>query len=237
IGVVHEYAAQFEPAEQAYRQSLAIKVRENDLAGQASSLGQLGNLYGGMGRIEEAATFYRQAAEAFVRLADLANEGRARNNLAKTLIKLRRYDEARSELQRSIECRKPYGHAATPWNAWSILENLERATGHAEAAQAARQQAIETYLAYRRAGGVSQSPIAHLYALVAQAIRDNTEAEARQGLDQIEAKQDTPPYLKAVIPQLKAVLRGNHNPTLIADPELDYDDAAELLLLFESLSP
>ena len=37
IGMVHQEAGQFEPAEQAYRQSLAIKVRENDLAGQAAS--------------------------------------------------------------------------------------------------------------------------------------------------------------------------------------------------------
>ena len=33
-----------EPAEEAYNQSLAIKVRIGNLAGQASTLGQLGNL-------------------------------------------------------------------------------------------------------------------------------------------------------------------------------------------------
>ena len=92
-----------------------------------------------------------------MRLKDLANEGKVTKQPGHTLIKLRRYDEARQELQRAIECKKPYGHAAEPWKTWSILEDLERATGHTEAAQAARQQAIETYLAYRRAGGVSQS--------------------------------------------------------------------------------
>lgn len=73
IGMAHEKASQFEPAEQAYRQSLAIKVRENNLLGQASSLGQLGNLYDGLGRFEEAATFYRQAAEVYVRIENLAS--------------------------------------------------------------------------------------------------------------------------------------------------------------------
>jgi tetratricopeptide (TPR) repeat protein len=235
IGMVHQEAGQFEPAEQAYRQSLAISVRESDLSGQAASLTQLGNLYDRMGRLEEAATFYRQAAEVSVRLEDLANEGRARNNLADTLIKLRRYDEARQELQRAIECKKPYGHAATLWNAWSLLEKLERATGHVEAAQAARQQAIETYLAYRRAGGVSQSPVAELYMLVAQAIRGNTAGEARQGLDQLAAQAGTPPFLKIVIPRLQSILAGDGNPALVDDPELDYDDAAELRLLLEGL--
>lgn len=170
IGWTHQDAGQYERAEQAYRQSLAISVRENNLSGQASTLNQLGNLYDTIGRLEEAVTFYRQAAEAYVRLQGLANEGRARNNLADTLIQLRRYDEARQELQRAIECKEPYGHAAAIWRTWSILENLERATGQAKAAQVARQRAIEAYMSYRRAGGVSQSNQAGYFVLVAQAI-------------------------------------------------------------------
>ena len=237
IGAVHQRANQFEPAEQAYRQALASSVRENDLAGQASTLNQLGSLYNRVGRLEEAATFHRQSAEVSVRLRDFAGEGKRRSNLAGALIKLRRYDEARQELQRAIECKRPYGHAAELWQTWSILENLERATGHAEAAQAARQQAIETYLAYRRAGGVSQSSIAQLYSLVAQAIQENAEDEARQRLDQLGASPDTPPYFKAVIPQLQGILAGDHNPALFADPELSFVAAAELQLLLESLSP
>src|SRR4029079_9164429 len=110
------------------------------------------------------------AARIHVRLKDSANEGRDHNNLAMTLIELYRYDEARQELQRAIECIRPYGHAIELWKTLSILEDLERATGHAEAAQAARRQASEIYLAYRRAGGVSQSLAAELFPLVIQAI-------------------------------------------------------------------
>jgi tetratricopeptide (TPR) repeat protein len=236
IGRVHEEAGQFEPAEEAYRQSLAINVRENNLAGQACSLGQLGNLYDTMGRLEEAVTFYRQAAEVHVRLKDLANEGRTRSNLADTLIKLGRYDEARQELQRAIECKKPYGHAVEPWKTWSLLEDLERATGHAEAARAARQQALQAYLAYRRAGGVSQSPVAQLFELVAQAIQQNGTREATQFLDQLAAHPDAPADVKALVAKLQCVLAGDRNPVLAADPELYYRDAAELELLLEQLS-
>jgi tetratricopeptide (TPR) repeat protein len=234
IGMVHEDAGQFEPAEQAYRQSLAFKVRENDLAGQAASLNQMGNLYDRLGRLEEAVTFYRQAAEVHVHLKNLANEGRTRNNLADTLIKLRRYDEARQELQRAIECKKPLGHSAELWKTWAILENLERATGHAEAVQAARRQAIEAYLAYRRAGGVSQSNQSQLVVLVAQVIQQNTEAEAAQQLNQL-LEPDDPPTFTALIRQLQAVLAGARDPALADDPELYYRDAAELQLLLEGL--
>jgi len=170
-----------------------------------------------------------------VRLQDLANEGRARNNLADTLIKLRRYDGARQELQRTIECDKPFGRAAEPWKTWGNLEDLERATGHAEAAQAARQQARQTYLSYRRAGGVSQSGRAQLFDLVAQAIEQNAPAEARQLLSQLASDPERPPLLKALVSKLQSILAGDRDPALAADPELDYQDASELQLLLERL--
>jgi len=234
IGRVHQEAGRYELAEQAYRQSLAIRVRENDLGGMALSLGQLGNLSGNMGRLEEAVTFYRQAAEVHVRLQDLANEGKDRSNLAGSLIRLRRYDEARQELRRAIECKEPYGNAAEIWKTWSILENLERATGKAEAAQAARQRANEAYLAYRRAGGVSQSPLAQLFALVSHAIQEKAEERAAQQLNGMLAPGATP-QLVVLIRQLQRILGGARDPALAEEPELHYGNAAELLLLLEAI--
>jgi tetratricopeptide (TPR) repeat protein len=210
-------------------------VRANDLSGQAASLNQLGELYGAMDRQEEAVTSLRQAAEAYAGLKDLANEGKARNNLADWLIKLRFYDEARKEVQRALECKKSYGHASMPWTTWAILENLELTTGYAEAAQAARQQAIKTYLAYRRAGGVSQNNLIRLFELVSQAIQQHAETKAREGLDQLAAKSNVPISLKDLIGRLQSVLAGDRNPALATDPELNYGNAAELQLLLESL--
>jgi len=118
-------AGQYEQAERAYRQSLAIWVQQGNRAGEADSLNELGNLYNAMGRLEEAVTFYRQAVDIYVRLQNLIGEGRARNNLANTLIKLRRYDEARRELQRAIECgslmatRLSPGRRGAPSTTWS----------------------------------------------------------------------------------------------------------------------
>jgi tetratricopeptide (TPR) repeat protein len=236
IGWVHQDAGRPEAAEQAYRQSLAISVRENDLAGQADTLNQLGNVFDSIGHLEEAATFYRQAADIAVRLKDHAKEGMRRSNLADTLIKLRRYDEVRQEILRAIECRRPLGHAAELWKPLSILEDLERATGHAEAAQAAWQQSIEAYLAYLRARGYSQSNQAQLFALVAQAIQENNQAEARQVLDQLADRPDAPLQFKTLIARLQAVLDGDRNLELAGNPELDYMNAAELQFLLESLS-
>jgi len=233
-GRAYQGAGQFESSEHAYLQALAIKVRENDLPGQAGTLGQLGNLYYDRRRMEDAATFFRQAADIDVRSGNMVGEGRKRYNLAHTLLMLRRYDEARQELQRAIECEKPYGHAAEPWKAWTILEDLERATGNADEAQAARNRAIETYLAYRRAGGHSQSNQIQLFSLIAQATHQNTQNQVARQLNNL-LEPDAPPWFTALVQQLQSILAGDHDPTHAADTRLDYMDAAELLLLLETL--
>ena len=234
IGMAHREAGQYEEAEMACRQSLAIKVQQQDAAGEAASLGELGNLYGSMGRSEEAVRCYRQAADIYVRLQDQRKEGTARSNLANTLLKLGRHDEARAELSRAIACKEPYGHVAEPWRSWENLRRLELATGDAEAAARARQHAFESYLSYRREGGYGTTPSARLCAAAAGAIAAGDTSELEQFLSQPQG-EDTQPWARAVFPKVLAVLRGERDPALAADPALDYDDAAELLLLLESL--
>ena len=234
IGIVHRKAGQYEQAEQAYRRALAIRVQTKDRSHEASDLGELGSLYDDMGRLEEAVTFRRQAADVYTELGNLAKEGIHRSNMADTLIKLGRYDEARRELHRAIECKKPYGHAAEPWKTWAILHDLEQAAGDTRAAIQAREKAIQSYLAYRRAGGVSQSNRIQLCALVAQAIQQKDITQAEQYLAQIMG-QVTNPQPKTMIAKLQAILNGDRNPALAEDPDLEYRDATELQLLLEEL--
>jgi tetratricopeptide (TPR) repeat protein len=235
IGIAHRQAEQFEQAERAYRQSLAIKVRQKDLRGEGSSLAELGNLYDEMGRLEEAVKCHRQAADLYVKLQAQMYEGDVRNNLAVTFIKLQRYNEARRELHRAIQCGEPYGHAARRWTTWNNLHHLERVSGNVQAAIEARQQAIESYLAYRRAGGQSRNPGAQLGTMTAQAIAQGDTTEIDQVLTQISG-ENVPLWAKAMVPKLQAIVRGERDPKLADDPNLEYDDAAELLLLLEILN-
>jgi tetratricopeptide (TPR) repeat protein len=235
IGIVHTNAGQFEQAERAYRQSLTIRVQQKDRAGEADSLNELGLLYARMGRLEEAVIFYRQAADIDVTLHNLIGEGKIRGNLAHTLIKLQCYEEARKELHRTIECLNSFGHAAELWKAWAILHDLEQATGNSRAAADAWQHAVQSYLAYRRDGGESQEPSAQLCSLIAHAIQQGETTEAEQFLAQAVVAADTPSWLKTLLPKLQVILNGDRDPALAADPSLDYDDAAELLLLLETL--
>jgi len=154
--VLHQEAGQPNAAERAYQESLKISVQTSDARGEAQTLNQLGNLYSRLGRREDAVRCYRQAADVHVRLRDLRGEGLIRSNLAIALIELNRYDEARAELLRAIECEKPFGHVAQPWRTFDILSDLERAVGNEPAAEVALAQAINAYRAYRRDGGAPQ---------------------------------------------------------------------------------
>ncbi len=235
IGIVHSEAGQFDQAERAYRQSLAILVQHKLRSNEAASLLVLGNLYVFMGRLEEAVAFHRQAADIYVELQNRIREGVARSNLAVDLIELGRYDDARRELRRAIECKQPYGHAAEPWTTWDILHDLEQATGHPKAAAQSRQQAIQCFLAYRRDGGENHYTGAQLCTMVAQAIGQGETAQAAAVLAQYANDEDTPEFGKVLIPKLQAILNGDRNPALADDSALSFDHAVELQLLLERL--
>lgn len=236
IGMVHRFAEHYDEAEAAYRQSLEIKTQTNNRSGQGLSLIELGNLYDDyLNRPEEAVTFYRQAADIFVELGDLRQEGAARSGIALALIELKRHDEARSEINRSIDCRNQLGYATEPWKSFSILYDIEVATGNQEAARTAWQQARDVYLAYRQQGGYAQyyggELMDHLLGLIAQQQDD----EIQPLLDQLANDQATPDSIKQLIQAMVTILNGSRDSALADDPSLKYDDAAEILFLIERL--
>ena len=235
-GMVYEEEGQPQAAEDAYRQSLAIKVRLGDVAGQASTLNQLGNLYSNvLDRPEVAAGFYLQAAVKFGESRDVAREGLARNNLADTLRKLRRLDEARQEILRAIDCKAQFGHASEPWMSWAILADIETDSGNVAAAAKAKGKAIACYLAYRRDGGENHNPAGRISLAITQALRSDYPAQAANLLQQLAADPEAAELLP-FIGALQAVVAGSRDPALADQPELDYTMAAEILLLIESLA-
>ena len=94
----------------------------------------------------------------------------------------------------------PFGHAAEPWKTWALLHDLEQATGNAPAAADAWQQAVQCYLAYRRAGGESQEPGAQLCAQIAHAIRQGDTTEVTQFLAQAERQPTRQPGSRPCCP-------------------------------------
>ena len=236
IGMVHEDAGEHNAAEKAYQQSLQIKAQTGDRSGEASTTDQLGLLYQNMGRLKESVRFHRQAAAIRAKLKDRAAEGTSRNNGAIALVALHRYDEARNEIERAIECKRGLGHAVTPWTTFAILGKLETAVGNGRAAAEARQKAIDAYLAYRRDGGQNLFGGGRIFEMVRDAVAQGQIQAASQALDQLSADPDIPEYMKALIRALQAILADSRDAALAADPKLNYQDADELRLLLEELA-
>lgn len=236
IGMVYEEAGQPEAAEDAYRKSLAIEVRIGNVAGQASTLGQLGNLYGSaLNRGEEAAAFYRQAADKYVEMRDAAGEGRARNNLADTLRKLGRLAEARQEILRAVECNKQFGHSAQPWSTWKILADIEAAAGNATAAKEAKSNAAACYLAYRRDGGENHNWPGRLCLEVTRQLLAGESAAPASLLQKFGARPDIDGPARVFLQALQAIVAGSRDRSLADAPELHPTMAAEILFLIETL--
>ena len=234
-GMVYEWSDQQEAAEDAYRKALAINVRLGNIAGQANTLCQLGNLYADvLDRPEEAVAFYRQAADKYVEIDNRAMESTARHNLANTLRRLRRLDEARHEIRRSIECNAQYGHACEPWKTWNSLANIETDSGNLAGAEVARAKAIASYLAYRRDGGENHDVSGRLTVDVVEVLRAEGPATTLSFLQHL----DVPPELTLLVPFIRAletVIAGSRDRAVADDPNLVYDMAAELLFLIETL--
>jgi tetratricopeptide (TPR) repeat protein len=234
IGRVYSKQQNLAAAERAYRKALKINSQLGNQAGVALSLGELGNLYRQFGRLEQAVVFYRQALAIYVQLGDQRYEGVLHSNLSLSLMELKRYDEARDELLRAAECKKYFGHTVEPWTTWEILNRLEQACNNPDAAQGYKQNAIASYLAFRRDGGenTSGSAVPSLCEQVLQAITSNQTDVLFKQLSTID---ELPDYLKPVIAKLLSILHGERNPALADDSALNYNDAAELLLLLERL--
>jgi hypothetical protein len=84
------------------------------------------------------------------------------------------------------------------------------------------------------AGGESQSNQSRFFALVFQAFQQGETADAEQALAEF-SNGNFPACLQTLLAKLQAILRGDRNPALAADPSLDYCNAVELQLLLEAL--
>jgi len=235
-GRVYQRAEQPEAAEDAYKRSLAIAIRLNDVVGKAATLSALGNLYDDeLDRPEEAVVFQQQAADSYVELRDAASEGLTRNNLADTLCNLRRLDEARQEITRAIECDAQVGHAAEPWKTWNVLAKIETNAGNpAEAAEATRK-AVAAYYAYRRDGGENHDVDGRLCLAVSKVLGSGDAAAAMAQLQQLSADARLPNALHPLVDALRAIVAGSRDRSLADAPNLHYRMAAEVLLLIETL--
>ena len=127
--------------------------------------------------------------------------------------------------------RQPFGHAAQPWRTFHILNKLERALGNAAEAHRAHDLARDHTSPTGAMAAKARTRAGEFYDLMAT----NPEA-AKPQLVELSQSPDLPTYLQALLSALQAVAAGSRDPALADEPSLDFDDAAELLLLIEKLT-
>lgn len=236
IALSHKLRADMKPALHACQQALYLYEQQRDRNGITETLGELGHLHQVSNQLEEAALAYRRLSELCAQLGDSLGEEASRNKLANVLIQLHRHDEARQELYRASECNLPDSYTARNWAIRRGLHDLGQTAQNQDVADRARRQAMQKYLAYRRAGGENDNPGARLCAQVHQAIRTGETSSLAAKLEQIAASPNVPAGGKLLIDKLKTILMGSYEPTLATDPNLHYQYAVELQLLLEALA-
>ncbi|MGM0575210.1 MAG: CHAT domain-containing protein [Myxococcota bacterium] len=232
-GMAWQKAGQHPEAERCYLESLALESQLGDRVGEASTLVQLGHLYDAQGRLEGAVAHFARAAGAFRELQVELGEAVALGNRGDTLRRLGRLDEARADLRRAMELKRAYELNAEPWREWWTATRLEQAAGDAEAAEAARREAVRLYAQYRRAGGAPQQSTGCFVESVRQRIAEG--AEPGRLADELPPPERFHEELQPFRATLEAMLRGE--PADPDDPQHDYDDVVELRLLRETLEP
>jgi len=238
LGIAYKLDGKMEQALQACQKSLYLYEQQRQRRGVAEVLGELGHLHQILNQLEEAVLSYRRMAELYAQLGDGHSEEASRNKLANVLIQLRRPDEARQELYRASECNLPESPTARNWAIRRGLHDVGQSAQNLEVADQARQQAIQKYLAYRRAGGENSNPGIRLCTQIGQALRtEDTEAVSilAAKLKQISSSPNVPPAGKLLASKLIAILDGDRDPALALDPDLHYQYAVEIQLLLDKL--
>lgn len=235
-GMVYHDVQQSEAAEDAFLKSLAIKVRIGDVRGQANTLGELGYLYDHLlNRLDEAVVFHKRAADKYLEIGDKVREADTREYLSRNLRKLRRFDEARREILRAIECNEQVDQASQPWTSWATLADIETADGNAVAAAEAKRQATECYLEYRRDGGENHYTDGRICLAVSPPLLAGDPNAAASVLQPFAADPTMPNPARTFMQALQAIIAGNRDRALADAPDLNVTMAAEILFLLEKL--
>jgi len=235
LGMVYRVLKQYQAAENYFRKALPLLNKFQMHEDEAGTLCELGTLYMFWGKVEQSINFYRKSIDLDVEIKKPLAESLTRDNLAMLLINNEEYSQARIELNKAIICKTDFGSASKPWVTWSLLSQLDRIEADTTGANITRQKALDTFLLFRKEGGENNTPTGNLALSVGSALQQGGAAEAEQVIGQL-LEQDGWKEAKKFLHALLAIVVGGRSLTLAEDEDLHYEDAAELVLLLESLA-
>jgi len=236
IGRVYEELKDHARAEEAYLQALAIDVDIKDYAAQAISLNHIGLLYSNiLHRYEDAVVLYKRAVELCELAGDAVGKGKKLCNLSDTLNRLKNYDEAKQSIYQALSCVEGHGAPAEPWRCWDVLARIETAIGNIAEAGIARTKAIEMFIDFRKAGGENNTSHGILLREIEEAVAKEYNLAGIR--DRLHNLINDPCWSESstFINSLHEICNGEQARKLAEDPRLTYIEAAEILLLIETI--
>jgi tetratricopeptide (TPR) repeat protein len=236
IAMLHRVNEDFESAKAALESALALLQAQGNAPGVISSLLELGSLSETQENFPEAVTYYRQALKAAEDSGDQYRQVASGNRLADAQRQAGNIAEALTVLEQAGNLGQQFGHDAEPWKTWNILSDLEAASDNPAGSQAARQRAIEAYVAFRVEGGQNNEGDGQLCAMVLQGVQTEQTSRVSEMLAKLgsnDAWQST--ENKALLSVLNDFIAGKREISLIENADLNYRHAAELMILQDRL--
>ena len=116
-----------------------------------------------------------------------------------------------------------------------MLAQIETDAGNLATAAEARQKAIAYYLAFRRGGGENGGGDGIICLEVTRYLLAGNSAVAATWLQELGISPKFPGERRLFLEALKAIAGGSRDRALAQAPELFYSEAAEILLLIDTL--
>jgi tetratricopeptide (TPR) repeat protein len=221
LGRVYEEDKDYTAADRAYRESARINEQQGNMAGAASTYGQLAILNVRMQKLPEAEQWYRKALASFRAVGDKPGESRQLNNFASLLANQpNRLTKAYQLALAALEIKQTLDPAtAEIWKTYILLARIATAQGETDAAKEYHQLARTTKAAFAGTQYELQQ-YAPLIELVVAAVGD---AVAREQLEPVLVQMMENGWGQLVA-AIRRVLAGEREVEALWD-DLDLEDA------------
>ncbi len=110
MGVIHDYAANYDSALYYYGKSIELYTAANDQKGLASAYNNTGAVYNFLGKYDKALEYYFRSLAIKEKLGDKQGQGRSYNNIGIIYEYLSNYDKALEYYEKSLALKKELGN-------------------------------------------------------------------------------------------------------------------------------
>jgi tetratricopeptide (TPR) repeat protein len=181
LGLLTEARGDYAAALPAFRRALQVWQQLDEKPGIAQALNYIGFAQFQLGAYDDAQAYLVQSANAYTELGDETGQIRTRQNLGLLAIARGQWNQARTQLERSLASAEQQQMLEEAAVSHRNLAELEYRQGHVDAAIAQATAAENLFREQDNAQGVADAGLVHVQALLAA----HADADARKLLAEL----------------------------------------------------